>query len=81
MRISLQVDGSIEIENMPEGFYLKNFRREGNRFIPKFPECKARENHSKVSPCGKRAIFEWFCRKYNKNVVVSDCEGCNGKEP
>lgn len=74
MRFTLHVDGTIEGDLPP--IRLTHFNMQGNVATPKYT-CPYREGKCKMSPCGKRPVFRWYCNHFRKDVNLLDCEGCN----
>ncbi len=84
MKINIHPNGDIEFpEGLPLGLVLRNFypdQSNPNLFHPKFERCSLRVNKCRMSPCGKRPIFEWWCNYFKKNVTCADCKGCDAKQ-
>lgn len=49
-------------------------------FVPKFCQCKHRDNLCKMSDCGKRIMFHWHCNLFDKSVGYKTCEECNAEK-
>lgn len=81
MKIVIHSNGSVEFpDGLPPGLLLKSFQADDNNpnlFHPKFQPCCFRENRCRLSPCGKRGIFEWWCKHFKRNVTITDCRGCD----
>lgn len=84
MKIIFRQGGDIEFpEGIPEGLTLKAFQPHPtlpNVFTSKLPSCRLRTNRCRLSPCGKRAIFQWTCSHYKKAVSLEDCDGCTNRQ-
>lgn len=80
MSLTFKADGTIIL---PEGsrLSLTMYDREGDTLIPKYNRypCTWRESKCRMSPCGKRPIFQWYCWKFFKDLEVAHCEGCDAR--
>mgnify|MGYP007005601282 CR=1 FL=1 len=81
MKINLEVCGSITFDGPPP-MVLTHFQidpENPNRYVPKYT-CGHREGRCKMSACGRRPIFRWYCAFYQKKVSLIDCESCNARQ-
>lgn len=82
MKIIIDKDGNLEFpDGIPVGLTLRSHQNNGgNKFIPKQLPCIFRQGNCGLSDCKKRAIFEWYCIHFNKQVTPKLCEGCNARQ-
>lgn len=80
-RVSLEVCGSLTFDGPPT-IRLTHFEQDSqneNRFIPKYA-CGHREGRCKMSTCGRRPIFKWYCLHFKKEISLLDCRSCNVRQ-
>lgn len=77
-RVALEVCGSFTFDG-ESPIRLTHYEQDPNnpnRYTPKYV-CDHREGQCKMSSCGRRPIFKWYCLYFKKEVSLLDCRSCN----
>lgn len=81
MKVSLEVCGSVTFDG-PAPIRLTHFSTDPTnpkRYIPKYT-CGHREGRCKMSSCGRRPVFKWYCRYFKKEISLLDCKNCHVRQ-